>query len=355
MGQFVVFGLPRSRTTWLSKFLSYGDWTCTHDELRHARTLDDIKTWMTLDYTGSAETGAAPWWRLLPRDMRCVVVRRDPAAVLDSFLRVPMRGVCVFDRQQLQTRIAYLDRKLDQVAARMPKCVSVSFDDLAHEAACAHVFEHCLTVQHDTVWWRAHDAINIQCDLPSEMRYCIAFGPALERLAATAKLRTLAAFARRPIADRPDLVIQQEPFGAFLRDGAPAFNAHSASVGEAESSYLEKNLPLMQALEGRGALIVTTARSNGRLFGYLMSVISPSLDSRTVTSAVHTLFYASPDFPGLGAKLQRAALPALKARGVSELFMRAGITSVGARIGTLYRRLGAESVGSIYRLDLEGV
>ncbi len=30
MRPFVVFGLPRSRTAWLSRFLTYGDWVCGH-------------------------------------------------------------------------------------------------------------------------------------------------------------------------------------------------------------------------------------------------------------------------------------------------------------------------------------
>ena len=62
---FLIYALPRSRTYWLSKFLSYGDWVCGHDQIRYFRTIDDIKGWLNLPATGSAETGIAEWWRVV--------------------------------------------------------------------------------------------------------------------------------------------------------------------------------------------------------------------------------------------------------------------------------------------------
>jgi len=96
-----------------------------------------------------------------------------------------------------------------------------------------------------------------------------------------------------------------------------------------------------------------TARSNGRMFGYLMTVIGPSLDARDRLAGFHTIFFASPLIRGLGMKLQRAALDALRARGVQEVQMRAGHRGSGPRLGTFYRRLGAEEFGQLYRLELE--
>ena len=40
---FVVLSLPRSRSYWLSRYLSYGGWHCGHEEIRHARTLSDVR------------------------------------------------------------------------------------------------------------------------------------------------------------------------------------------------------------------------------------------------------------------------------------------------------------------------
>jgi hypothetical protein len=68
MAPFVVFSSPRSRTFWLSKFLSVGGWHCGHEELRYARDLGDVKTWLAMPRTGTVETAASPFWRTL-RDL----------------------------------------------------------------------------------------------------------------------------------------------------------------------------------------------------------------------------------------------------------------------------------------------
>jgi hypothetical protein len=116
---------------------------------------------------------------------------------------------------------------------------------------------------------------------------------------------------------------------------------------------MKKNFPLLRKLEAIGASQIMTARCNGRMFGYLLSLTAPSLESLDVLSAQHLTFYASTDFPGLGMKLLRAANVALQTKGVSEIFMRAGIRGDGPRMGVLYRRLGAEGFGEMYRLSTE--
>ena len=83
-----------------------------------------------------------------------------------------------------------------------------------------------------------------------------------------------------------------------------------------------------------------------------MTLISPSLEAEARLSAQHTAFYSDSSFPGLGLKLQRAAAKKLKERGVYEIFMRAGIRGNGNRMGSLYKRLGAEDFGKLYRVEL---
>ena len=56
--------------------------------------------------------------------------------------------------------------------------------------------------------------------------------------------------------------------------------------------------------------------------------------------------------PGLGLKLQRAALAALRQKGVDETWMHANTRGSGDRIDILYRRLGAQDVGHLYRVEL---
>ena len=65
MPPFVIFALPRSRTFWLSKFLTAGGWVCEHDEARHVRGMDDVRSALGREFTGYVETGAAPFWPLI--------------------------------------------------------------------------------------------------------------------------------------------------------------------------------------------------------------------------------------------------------------------------------------------------
>ncbi len=89
------------------------------------------------------------------------------------------------------------------------------------------------------------------------------------------------------------------------------------------------------------------------MFGYLMTLVTPSLTSEGITSASNLTFFASPDAsPGLGMKMQRAALAALKERGVDDVFWECGSRGSGPRLSTMYRRLGATEHGQTFRLQL---
>jgi hypothetical protein len=345
---FVVFALPRSRTKWLATFLTYGDWQCGHDELRHCRSLDDVASWLAQPCTGTVETAAASFWRLLPPDVRVVTLRRPVPDVVASL----RRGGMEFDDAVMTRLLERMERKLDQIEARVPGVLAVSYADLANETTCARVFEHCLGLPHDPAWWAACDPINVQINLPHLMRWYAAHQPQLEKLAKTAKHRIVAGMTRHA-AEPPDgVTFQCEPFRQFYRDAKHLFAEHLAQTGQSPDDHGRKNLALLEHLDDAGLLQTMTARSNGRMFGYLQSVIGPTLDAPGVAQAWHTIFFASPVIGGLGMKLQRAALAALRERGVDEVIMRAGHRGSGPRLGTFYRRLGAEEFGQLYKLEL---
>jgi len=346
---YVVFALPRSRTAWLSHFLTYGDWGCGHDELRHMRSFDDLKAWFAQPCMGTVETSAAAWWRLLPEGAKVVTIRRPVDGVVASLLAIPG---CTFDEGQLRTSMQRLDAKLDQIEARIPGVLSVRFDDLNDETACARLFEHCLPYAHDSERWQALSKVNIQINMPRLIRYCEAYRPALDKLASVARHKSFTALAmRRPVAPE-GMTIQTERFDEWLRDAGHLLAEHHVQIGEAAENWQNKNIPLFRALDDVGALQVTTARSNGRMFGYLISLITPSLVTENLMTAVNTAFFADPACPGLGLKLQRAALVSFRERGIGEVFWETNTVGGGERIGSIYRRLGAEEKGSVYRLRL---
>lgn len=344
---FVVFALPRSRTAWVSRYLSYADWSCCHEEVRHARSMEDVTAWFSQPCTGTVETAAAPWWRFLrDRDVKVATIRRPVAECVDSMMRL---GV-LFDEAKLIGILTKQDHKLDQIEHRLPGVLSLGFGELSSEDSCRTLFEHCLPYRHDHDWWQAMAPVNLQVNMMALMRHYAAYQPQMTKFALMAKHRTISGMGRSPEID--GMMFQQETIDRLLTDGRALFAEHAFDVGEPPESYLTKNIPLLRRLDELGALQVMVARSNGRMFAYLITIVAPSLEACDVLSGQNTLFYASKDVPGLGMKLQREALQKLRARGVKEVFMRAGVRGAGKRISTIYRRLGAEDFGQMFRLEL---
>lgn len=347
MSPFVILAMPRSRTKWLSAFLSYSDWQCGHDQIAHCRSLDDVASWLAQPCTGTVETAAAPFWRLLRSDVRVVTLRRPVADVVASHARAGL----VFEDAVMTRLMERAERKLDQIEARVPGVLAMTFEELGTETGCARVFEHCLGLPHDHAWWAACDAINIQINMGHMLRHFVAHKPQLDKLAKVAKHRCIAAMTREP-REIDGVTFQHEPFRVFYRDATHLFAEHLTQTGQSPDDHARKNIALLEMLDDAGMLQTMTARMNGRMFGYLQTVIGPTLDAPDVSQAWHTIFFASPDIRGLGMKLQRAAVAALRERGVNEVIMRAGHRGSGPRLGTFYRRLGAEDFGRLYRMEL---
>lgn len=350
---FLIFALPRSRTTWLSRFLTYGGWVCGHDEAVRMRGLDDVQSWFSVDRTGSVETAIAPFWRLVQRvtpGLRMATIRRPVSEVVESCIRA---GVPEQVRGTLATVLRRHDRKLDQIEKRIPGVLRVEYDDLGSQSACAGLFEHCLGLSFDARWWGRLDGENIQIDLPWLTRYVSAHGPQIEKLRAVARHTMLRDLTSSPTRDLESVTVAEESFETFYRDCREMFERHCALVGEHPQQYQVKNAALARKLEELGRLQIILARSNGRVFGYLFTVMGPSLEKEGRVSATNTMFYAAEEFPGLGLRMQRKALALLKEKGVGEVFYHGGVRGSGPRMDVLYRRLGATEFGAVYRLNLE--
>ena len=122
---YIVYALPRSRTFWLSKFLTYGDWICDHDAGLFLRGLEDVESWRRLPCRGSVETALAPFWRLA-KGMLTVTLRRPVDDVIESF-----RGTgLAFDFDMLVRKMRLLDAKLNQIECRVPNVFSLTYDEL---------------------------------------------------------------------------------------------------------------------------------------------------------------------------------------------------------------------------------
>lgn len=165
---FIIYGLPRSRTAWLSMFLTYKDWTCHHEKMMHMRRIGDFKELMSAPNTGAAETGAC-YGRCLMKwfapNLKEVVILRPVEEVMESLMKIDMEGTFTFDRQKLQKLIEKGRRALDKIA-KDPKVLVIEYADLEKEETCKRLFEFCLPYQFDREWWKYMDQKIITINFP---------------------------------------------------------------------------------------------------------------------------------------------------------------------------------------------
>ena len=170
---FIVYALPRSRTAWLSQFLSYGGWTCHHEAAIKMRSISDVKQLFGAPTTGTVETAAAPGWKILHHHvpgLRAVVVRRPVDEVVRSMMAVQTEGVVTYDEGKLRRGMIYGDRMLAQITEQ-PGVLSVNYDELNDRSVCARIFEHCLLQPMPDSWWNRLRMQNIQVSVADVFRY----------------------------------------------------------------------------------------------------------------------------------------------------------------------------------------
>jgi hypothetical protein len=164
---FIVFALPRSRTAWVARFLSYDGWVCHHEHAMFVRAPADIARFFATPRTGSAETAAGPAWPLLRHyvpQARFAVIRRPAGDAAQAMIAAWAAAGISYQEDEVRRLMSYGARCLDRIAA-LPGTLSVNYADLAGEAACRQLFEFCVPYRFDREWWRRWAVENVQVDL----------------------------------------------------------------------------------------------------------------------------------------------------------------------------------------------
>lgn len=339
---FIVFSLPRSRSAWTARFLSYHRHRCGHDIATECGSLDEFTTRLTADYTGSAETGAMIGWRALRRrlpDARFAVIRRPVQQVYDSLARFGLGSQALMD--ELVARDAMLDE-----LSRVRGVMSFRFADLDGMPACRDLFEHCLGEPFDWEWWESLVGINVQVDVPARLCFL------------AANRERIAALKREAAAEnnKRHVVIEREPWSAVWPQIEELFAEHFAEVeGDlALNRPYRLDEPSMRAMCAAGILRITTARLDGILAGYCMWQVIPDVESAGMLIAQHGPWFVRKRYARLqlGIKLFDASIADLRALGVSQAFPHHRLLGRGAKLGTFYRRRGAVETQRTYSLSL---
>jgi hypothetical protein len=199
MRPFLILALPRSRTAWISKYLTYGDVHCGHEQLRYARSLGDIQSWLSIPMTGTCETAAMHHWRLaraICPSLRLVTVHRDPSEIARSLCALDTRGSAYFEPRETERVAKRLAQKLWQVAERTD-ATPIDYEALNSLDGLRLLWEAVMPYPFDEDWAIRLSSLNIQLSVPHLMKYFVANMPQLTALAMVAKSTTIAQMKAR--------------------------------------------------------------------------------------------------------------------------------------------------------------
>lgn len=151
---FMVFTAGRSRTYWLSQFLTYGPHICHFETVARLSHIEEVIK-LLRDGNGAAETVSAMIWPKLLHgipSLKAVVVRRPKDEIIASFIEAAEKTNVKIDKDFLSDFIPRVIGCLDKLSLQ-PQTLTAEFHDLDQEDACRAIFEHCLPCAYDHDWW----------------------------------------------------------------------------------------------------------------------------------------------------------------------------------------------------------
>lgn len=161
---FLILALPRSRTAWMAHYLSYPLarplQPVGHEILSECASVDAFFDNYRRGMCGTVETGAAPIWRIVRRELpqcRIILVRRP---LIESYRSLAGQGV-----MPNMSVLAELNHCLD-VASADPGIISLPYELLSDPVIGRWLFEYCLELEWDVEWWQRMVATKIQVDMP---------------------------------------------------------------------------------------------------------------------------------------------------------------------------------------------
>jgi hypothetical protein len=331
---FVIFALPRSRTAWLSQWLSYQNRIVGHDLGAYADTCQGFLDALW-PFTGTVETGAQDAHRLMRiamPDAKFVTIRRQPINVADSLTKF---GIMQYDEMERRAEV------LDDI--ERDGALSIPYESLSDARVCANLWEHLLPgVPFNFNWWRYMDQQNIQIDVAAHLQLLAERQPQLDKLAEEVANTVDPHYHR----------IGWEPFANWPECEALALvHAEEANDGARHGRPFKVNTKLLQEMENAGQFLCVGARINGKLVGYLTWSFIPDIESEGVTIADQGAWFVTPDAPGwIGPRMLKQSIAAFKAMGVQVVELHHQLNGRGARLGTLFKRMGAIELQHRYSL-----
>lgn len=166
-GPFIVLSLPRSRSAWMSHWLSYPGKFVGHDIGIQCNDFQQfISSWKN-GMAGTVETGAMIGWRLIKHEIpeiKTLIVLRHPDEVIRS---LAAKGLT--HGPDMVNEIYSRYHMLNAIAAGKG-IQSISWQDLNSPIYREQIFEWLLGIPFDPEWDQRYSGVNIQVDFPARLQ-----------------------------------------------------------------------------------------------------------------------------------------------------------------------------------------
>ena len=173
---FIIYGLPRSRTKWLSTLLTYGDIECIHEASIFVHSIEEMLHLFHSDNVGFSDTAFSYGHALIRHfvpNVREVVIFRPVEEVMASIKKIDVSDVAIYDFALLERNMRYGERCLYKIAQK-PDVLVVNYKDLDNEEVCKEIFEHCLPEVFDRSHWLNLKDRNVQVNFKAVLSYYLA-------------------------------------------------------------------------------------------------------------------------------------------------------------------------------------
>lgn len=166
LNKFFITGLPRSRTAWMSVFLSGGNTICYHDaceNLSDIKHIDDMYRSDFYKHVGISDSGLGFFLPYILEHVkpRTLIIERDPADVIESLKKISM----------LDTNFIELLHQELLKAKGHPLVMWVPFESLDSKRVMQKIFWHLMPGEpFDEVHYDLMSKMNIQCDIEKVMK-----------------------------------------------------------------------------------------------------------------------------------------------------------------------------------------
>jgi L-amino acid N-acyltransferase YncA len=139
-----------------------------------------------------------------------------------------------------------------------------------------------------------------------------------------------------------------EPWATYYRDCEPLWPEHYTEIAvDKDRMPMRPDVATYQALDAAGRLQIVVARDDGRMVGYVLSVIRPHLHYADVLCGYEDAYFLTQSRRRgmVGVKLLREAVRYMQSVGVQKAFF---MTKVSLNMGPIFERMGFTMTDVVY-------